>query len=320
MNVKLSVIIVNWNTRELLRQCLRSVVEALPALPSEIIVVDNASSDGSPEMVRREFASVRLLVNTSNLGFAKANNQALSTANGKYLLLLNSDTIINDSQLFAQWTSFMDEHPEAGASGCRLVFPGGTHQVGDAGFRPSLLTVANFSFFLSKLFPRYCRGLFIQDDDPSRALEVDWVSGADFLVRKSILPHTGMLDESIFMYAEDIEWGCRIRKYGYKIYYLPHLEIVHLQGASSSSSRNPQVYSVTWIQNIRDLYSRMRPGSPIMPFDAVLFLGYTLRTLLYLCLYAKTKESYFENRARQMYQYALFFIKRDQPGKIINPG
>ncbi|HOC39087.1 MAG TPA: glycosyltransferase family 2 protein [Thermodesulfobacteriota bacterium] len=314
MSTKLSIIIVNWNTLDLLRQCLRSVIGALGELLSEIIVVDNASSDGSPEMVNKEFPSVRLVENTSNLGFAKANNQGLSIAHGEYALLLNSDTIIEDCRLFTEWIAFMDQHPEAGASGCRLVFPCGAYQVGDAGFQPSLLTAVNFSMFLSKLFPRYCRGLFLQDECPGLPLDVDWVSGADFLVRKSILSQTGMLDESIFMYAEDIEWGCRIRKYGYRIYYLPHLQIVHLQGASSVKDRTLNSYSVTWLRNIRNLYLHLEPGASVSLFDAVLFLGYVLRTGLYFGLYLKTGEARYERRAQQMFQYAAFFIKRDLLG------
>lgn len=314
MSIKLSIIIVNWNTLELLRQCLQSVFATLVGLSGEVIVVDNASSDGSPAMVRKEFPAVRLFINNSNLGFAKANNQGLAAACGEYNLLLNSDTLINDPQLFARWTSFMDQHPEAGASGCRLVFPGGAYQVGDAGFRPSLLTALNFSLFLSKLFPQHCRGLFLQDEKPTRPFEVDWVSGADFLVRKSVLPLTGLLDASIFMYAEDIEWGCRIREYGYKIYYLPHLEIVHLQGASSVRDRSPNTYSVSWLQNIRNLYAYARPGPSVYLFDAALCLGYALRAGLYFGLYLKTKEERYKRKARQMYQYASFFITHKRLG------
>ena len=174
----------------------------------EIIVVDNASTDDSVTMVQNHFPKISLIQNSSNLGFAKANNQALQLARGEYILLLNSNTLIPDTPIFKQWTDFMDRHPNAGASGCMLVFPDGRHQIGDAGFRPTLYTVFNHSLFISR-FPSDMKGLFVSYIKPG-VLQVDWVSGAAFLVRKSILRQVGLMDEVFFMYAEDMEWGCRI--------------------------------------------------------------------------------------------------------------
>ena len=160
---KLSIIIVNWNTKEMLRQCLTHIFKRDAGIPIEVIVVDNASTDGSPATVEAEFPCVHLFRNTENLGFSKANNPAMPAAQGEYVLLLNSDTIVKDNALFKKWVSFMDDHRGAGASGCRLVNPDGTHQVGDGGFRPCLkkcpllchIPVKNFSPPLQGTIPRF---------------------------------------------------------------------------------------------------------------------------------------------------------------------
>lgn len=151
--LKLSVIVVNWNTGTLVGHCLDSLFsQDLPAA-FEVIVVDNASSDCSVEMVRQRFPQVRLMVNQENLGFTRANNRAIERTSGEYVLLLNPDTIILGNHTVMDWLSFMDEHRDAGASGCKLVFPDGSHQVGDAGFRPTLGSVASYALFLSRMSP-----------------------------------------------------------------------------------------------------------------------------------------------------------------------
>ncbi|MDI9569219.1 MAG: glycosyltransferase family 2 protein [Pseudomonadota bacterium] len=310
---RLTIIIVNWNTRELLRDCLSSLGTEDPEVPREVIVVDNASRDGSPEMVAREFPAARLMANDENVGFARANNQALREARGRYILLLNSDTTTPDPGIFRDWLAFLDEHPEIGASGCRLVTADGRHWVGDAGFRPSPRTVCCYSFFLSHLFPRRCPGLFLNDGRPDGPRMVDWISGAALMIRRDILRRVGLLDEGLFMYAEDVEWGCRVRKHGYSVCYLPQFVIVHLVGASSGK-RGGEGFSTLWLENLRRLHGRLNPGQSLLWFDAIFSAGLLLRSILYYAIYLQTGEEKDRTRSRRMREYFNFLINRRREG------
>ena len=307
-NYKLSVIIVSWNTVDLLRQCLTSLLEEDSQIPFEVIVVDNASSDGSTEMVKKEFPHVRLIQNTNNAGFSKANNQAVKIAKGEYILLLNSDTIIHNNLIFKEWIAFMDKHPETGASGCRLIFPDGSHQVGDAGYRPSFKTVLNWAFFLTRVFPHHFKGLFLSYGKLNHEIAVDWISGAAFLVQKSIIPRVGLLDEDTFMYAEDIEWGCRIRSFGYRVSYLPYLEIVHLQGASSKKQEDPDRFSVLWLEIVRRRYRFFNKKEPIIFYDLAVSAAFLLRSLLYYFMSLQTKDVSTKLKSKRMFNYMRFTI------------
>lgn len=303
--LRLTIIVVNWNTVSLLRDCLDSLLGQEMGVTHEIIVVDNASADGSPQMVAATFPSVRLIRNHENLGFAKANNQAIKEAKGDYILLLNSDTVVPDNRIFPEWLSFMDNHPEAGASGCRLIKADGAHWVGDAGFKPSLGSIFSYSFFLSKLFPGSFKGLFLNYHVEAAAAEVDWVSGAAFLVRRDILPEVGLLDENVFMYAEDVEWGCRIRSRGYKIFYLPGPVIVHLVGASTKQHKEG-AFSPLWVENLRRLYGRFNPGQPLFLFDFIFAAGLLLRSFLYLVVYMASGKDKWRYKSKEMFSYFSF--------------
>jgi N-acetylglucosaminyl-diphospho-decaprenol L-rhamnosyltransferase len=306
--LKLSIVIVNWNATEFLEGCLTSLIRKDAGVPWEIIVVDNAS-DLSPRSTVTRHPGVHFIENSSNAGFAKANNQAMESAKGEYILLLNPDTVIADTAIFRDWIGFMDARPDVGASGCKLVFPDGRHQVGDAGFRPSLGTVFNFSFFLSRILPYTFKGLFITRGSLSRAMEVDWVCGADFLVRKSILSRTGLMDESIFLYAEDVEWGCRIRSFGYKICYLPFFKIMHFQGASSKHTNPVRGVSFLWLENLRRLYSHYNRNQPLILLDAMLLSGYLLRALLYSLLSLRKGDAASRKKVPQMFQNVGYLFK-----------
>lgn len=298
--LKLSVIVVNWNMAKLLGRCLDSLFsQDLPAA-FEVIVVDNASSDRSVEMVRREFPLVTLMVSPENLGFTRANNRAIERASGEYVLLLNPDTTILGTHTVMDWLSFMDKHQDAGASGCKLVFPDGTHQVGDAGFRPTLASVASYALFLSRISP-FFKGVYLNYHRLDAPCEVDWVCGADLLVRRSIIVDTGLMDEDIFMYADDVEWGCRIRSSGRKIYYLPSLKIIHLQGATAATKEGAP--SFAWFENMRHLYGLYNKGQPIILFDTLFFINFLLRGVLYHLRYLKSKDPGTGAKAALMWQY-----------------
>lgn len=302
---RLSIIIVTWNIRDVLRDCLESLFREDLGIEYEVIQVDNGSEDGTVEMIRSDFPQIRLIRNDENLGFPKANNQGIEVAKGDYVLLLNSDTIITDSTIFAKWVRFMDENPDAGLSGCRLVFRDGSHQVGDAGYRPSLSSLFAHNFFLNRLFPKTFKGMLVSYLSSPGRIEVDWICGADLMVRRSIIEQTGALDENIFIYAEDVEWGCRIRSHGYKGYYLPDLELIHLQGATTG--QYPDQFSGMDLKNMRQIYKALNPKQPLFLYDLIMSSGFLFRTLLYQVMFWKPGD-FRRARASRMFKYFKFSV------------
>lgn len=225
----LSVIIVNWNTAPLLRDCLASLVSS-SFENLEIIMVDNASSDNSADLVRREFPAVRLIENDRNVGFSRASNQGIVASHGHYLLLLNSDTIVPPNAL-DRLVEFMEHHPDAGACGPRLVRPDGKHQEFAFGGDPTL------SYLLRRGMYRLLLHRALHDWGTDRIQEVNWVSGACLLTRRQVIDQIGLLDENIFMYFEDNDWCLRMRWGGWRVYYNPTVSIIHIGGRSLA--KNP---------------------------------------------------------------------------------
>ena len=231
--MQLSVVLLSYNTCDLTEQALHSVRAAIEGIEAEIFVVDNASHDGSADMVERAFPDVHLLRNTSNTGFAAGNNVALRQVRGRYVLLLNTDTIVR-VDTFRHLVDFMDRHPEAGAAGCKILNPDGTLQLDSRrGFPTPLAAFCKMSG-LSRFFPNHpniarYNMTFL---DPEECAEVDVLSGSCMLVRKEAMDEVGLLDEDYFMYGEDIDWCYRIHRAGWKIFYTPSTEIVHFRGES----------------------------------------------------------------------------------------
>lgn len=232
--MKLSVIIVNYNVKYFLEQCLNSVRRASEGLDTEVFVVDNNSVDGSVKMVREKFPEVNLIENKDNVGFSKANNQAVMKSSGEYVLLLNPDTVLEDAT-FHLVLEFMDAHPDAGGLGVKMIDGKGNFLPESKRGLPTP-SVAFFKIFgLSKFFPKskifgkYHLGYL--DKDQIHSVEV--LSGAFMLMRKSVLEKTGLLDETFFMYGEDIDLSYRILKAGYKNYYFPGTRIIHYKGEST---------------------------------------------------------------------------------------
>jgi len=232
-----SIIIVNWNTRQLLRECLASTYEHAGAVRCEIIVVDNASSDGSPDMVKTEFPKVRLVENAANHGFAHANNQAMALARGRYVLLLNSDTRLLDSAL-PKVVAFGDQNPDAAVVGCRVLNPDRSLQPTCFMFPSTFNMVLSFTylyklFAASRLFGRERMTWWGRDD----IRPVDVVTGCFMLVRSRAIEQVGVLDDGFFMYAEETDWCYRFRRAGWNILFTPHAEIIHHGGQSSRNMR-----------------------------------------------------------------------------------
>lgn len=217
----LSIVIVNWNTSELLTQCLESIYKSGSRYSFEVIVVDNGSSDESVSLVSQGFPSVVLIKNNRNLGFARANNQGLAVGRGRYFMLLNSDTKVLPGAIDTLIQT-ADSNPELGVLGPKLLNMDGSLQVSWAGF-PSI-----FSELLGKEF-RACKPV---PGCPS-AYEVDYVKGACMLVRTMTIQEVGNLDNDFFFYAEEVDWCYRIKQKNWKIWYLTNAEIYHLGGGST---------------------------------------------------------------------------------------
>ena len=242
---KLLILIVSWNTCDLLRDCLRSFQ---PAEHPEwdVLVVDNASTDGSVAMVRSEFPTVRVIENTVNSGYARANNQGLRASRAPYALLLNSDTRASADAIQGLIT-FLESHPEAGAVSPRLLCADGTPQPFAFGGDPTL------SYLLRRGVVRVAARRYLHDWATERTQSVDWVSGACLMARRTAFEQVGLLDEDFFMYFEDNDWCLRLRRAGWKIYYHPAVAITHLGG--QSLARNPQAQS-SYEASLRHFYRK----------------------------------------------------------------
>jgi GT2 family glycosyltransferase len=231
----LSVIIVSYNVRKYLSECLLSVRKASEGLNCEIIVVDNNSEDGSAEMIMKEFPEVRLIINTVNSGFAAANNKAIRLSAGKYILLLNPDTLVG-TDTFSLCLDFMKNHPDAGALGVRMISGDGKFLPESKRAIPTPLKAFYKISGLSALFPdsKLFNGYYLPDIDSTETSVTEAVSGAFMFLNKDSLAIAGLLDEDFFMYGEDIDLSYRIMKAGFTNYYYPEVQIVHYKGRSTT--------------------------------------------------------------------------------------
>jgi len=231
--IDVSIIIVNWNTKHFLQECLTSIYEQAGHVNYEIVVVDNGSTDGSAAMLKTKFPKVALIENDENRGFAAANNQGMAIATGRYVLLLNSDTLVLD-QAIAKTVSFADNNPKAAIVGCRVLNPDRTLQPTCFMF-PSVLNMLLSSSYLYKLFPK--SKLFGRERmtwwSRNDIREVDVVTGCFMLVRRQAIEQVGTMDERFFMYGEETDWCYRFRQAGWKVLFMPGPEVVHIGRAST---------------------------------------------------------------------------------------
>jgi len=248
----LSIVIASWNVKELLASCLASVYKSLQgtATEYEVLVVDNASSDGSADMVRERFPQARLMANVDNKGFAVANNQAMAESRGRYAVLLNPDTVLRDNAL-GILLRFMEDTPSAGMAGPRLVYGDGSFQHSAFGF-PSLAQ-AFFDFFPihyrlleSRLNGRYPRSLYAS----GRPFAIDHPLGACMMVRCEVIEQVGPLDEQFFMYCEEVDWAMRIKSAGWDVYCVPAAEVVHYAAQSTRQFRD-EMFVALWRSRFR---------------------------------------------------------------------
>ncbi len=230
--IKASIVVVSYNTREFTKQCLRSIYENVRGVSFEVVCVDNASKDGSAEMIKREFPEVVLYESGENLGYAKGNNLGISKSGGQYVVLLNSDTVILPGT-FEGVLEFMEKHSDAGAASPKLLNPDGSVQY-CVRTLPDITTALFQSIGLHKLLPRnrITARYYRTDLDYDRVLSVDSIGTTCYVVRRTVFERVGLLDESFFMYNVDLDFNKRIKDAGFNIYYLPEPRIIHYGGVS----------------------------------------------------------------------------------------
>jgi N-acetylglucosaminyl-diphospho-decaprenol L-rhamnosyltransferase len=231
----LSIVIVSWNTRDLLVACLQSIDIGRGALDLEVIVVDGGSSDGTPETLTEEYPWVRLIARSDNVGFPKGNNIGLAEAEGRLLLLLNPDTEI-EGEAISSMTRYLDDHRDVGIVGPKLLNPDGSIQSSRRRF-PSLATGFFESTWLQSIAPNSLMERYYAADLPDDVVsEVDWLVGACLMTRRAVLEDVGPMDEAYFMYSEELDWCRRVKEAGWQVVYLPEARIVHHVGKSSEQA------------------------------------------------------------------------------------
>ncbi len=303
----LSIIITNWNTRQLLLDCISSVYQTVRLASFEIYVVDNGSSDQSVEAVQQEYPAVRVIANDRNVGFAAANNLALRRVNGAYAVLLNSDTLLKEGAL-DRMLHFMESHPEAGMCGPQLLFRDGSKQTSTGVFPELFSELASKS--MSKLF------LTVR---PEQAFSgstsiVDFIIGACMFVRKKAIDEAGMLDEDYFFFYEEIDWCFRMKRAGWQVFHLPNIEVYHF-GGQSTKNINLRARVESW----RSRYLFFKKSLGLGPFrskavvtlglvqTAFRFTGYTIMNLLSLFSIGRLRRRWL------LFSYVLLWHLRGMP-------
>lgn len=241
MNPKLSLIIISYNTAALTLQCLKRVWTVFREIKHEIIVIDNHSPDNSPWLIKKNFPQIKLLVNKKNLGFARAVNQGVSKAYGEYILLLNTDTLVNKKIIKA--LDFLDENPAVGLLSPRLIFPRGKLQA-NFGNYPSLFTEFLQATLLYKILPwgRVIMPNLFTKKRVYQIREVEWLSATCLFIKRKVFKKIGLFDENFFMYLEDVDFCLRARRAGFKIILWGKEKIIHSHHGSSQNSLAPWFY------------------------------------------------------------------------------
>ncbi|MFQ5576888.1 MAG: glycosyltransferase family 2 protein [Anaerolineae bacterium] len=305
--MELSVIIANYNGRQWLPACLTSLAAQTKGLAHEVIVVDNASQDDGVAWLRRAFPAVKLILNEANVGFAAANNQGIEQAQGRYILLLNNDTIFETG--LPEMISFLEEHPDCGAVGPQMLNGRGEPR-GSWGYFPTLGRLAATMLMVDRLpilnrrFPallvRPSRAAFFKPAHP-----VDWASAACLLVKREVFERVGLLDTHYFMYGEEVEWCYRARQAGYRVWVLPSARLVHF-GAGGQEWRDWKGPAATRNSFANFLYFHQKhsPGWQQILLRLALLAGACLRLLAGVALYAIERGGGRQSAARVIEAYA----------------
>lgn len=311
----LSIIIVNWNAKEYLRDCLASIFDKENSgISFEVFMVDNASSDGSVVMTNHEFPLVKAISNNRNVGFSKANNQAIILSRGRYVLLLNPDTVVLSGCL-QKMLDFMDNHPETGAAGCKILNTDGeVDYFGSARRFPTPLTKFFFETHMDKTFPR--SKLFgkysMTDWARNDVREIDVLTGAFMFVRRETIDDVDLLDEDFFLLAEDIDWCYRIKEKNWKILFNPDAKIIHHLGKSIDQVkltrlRNAILGNLTYFQKHHNLWD-------CFSFRVLTSLANLLKMIIWInkLIFSKNRRLALDN-TKSYFQaiFLSFFLKSD---------
>ncbi len=265
---KLSICFVNYNAKDVVLNCLRSLYHNLTIIDPEIILVDNASQDGSLELIAAEFPAIILIRNRENRGFNRANNQALHHSTGDFILSLNTDTLIPPGSI-EKLVAFLEGHPEYGAAGGRLNSPNGDFQWQCRRSSPTPLTALTYFLRLRRwfsgveLFHRYA----LTNRSPDESMDVEAISGACFMVCRMALEQTGGMDDTYFMYGDDLDWSYRLRQKGWKIRYCADAPIIHYGGSGGAHYASLRLighyYNAMWIfyqKHLKSNYTLLTTG------------------------------------------------------------
>lgn len=293
MAIKTSIVILNYNTKDITVDCVKSVVKNTKKIDYEIILIDNGSTDGSQSVLGKlatKNKRIKFIKNKKNLGFSKGNNVGLKKAKGEYVLLLNSDTIVRGN-VIGEMSSWMDKHIYVGVSTCKLLNEDGTVQ-GTGGYFPSLLRVFSWMSIedipgveklIKPFHPHRSKSFYKNSDFYKKQREVDWVTGAFMLVRKQVIEEVGGIDEDYFMYTEDTDFCFRAKQAGWKIMYLPKWSITHLGGKSSNS----EFPIVSEFKSVKMFYQKHYPKWQMPLMTAFLKMGALLRMIAFAILMRK---------------------------------
>ena len=272
--IDLSICIVSWNTADKLAECLRSIYEHDERLRIEVIVFDNASSDGSPERVRSDFPQVNLIVGSANLGFGRGNNITISKCRGKYILLLNPDMVVIEP-CFKKMIYFLEDNPSAGLVGCKLVNIYDIAQQSYFHFFPTPISELAWGSMVENIYRYFHSSLEVVDP-----IKVAWLVGGCMLFRADVLRELGGFDEDFFMYGEDLDLCYRLKKNGFEIYYLPGIKLLHYHGASSKRQAKSYFSAVMQRESVYKFMIKHYGIFKGLSFRAVWVLSSFLRVLL----------------------------------------
>lgn len=279
--MRVSFIVVNYNTKELTFKCVQSIKESVAGERYEIILIDNGSHDGSAEYLRRKFSDVHFILNKDNLGFAQANNQGFAIAKGDYVILVNSDVIVNRNAVEAT-LKFIELHNDVAIVGCNLLLGDtGAIQKFSFGYRPSALRIFNQFFglfYLSKNI-KLLRGITSTVIRSSVPVPVDWISGAYLVLRKKAYNEIGGFHSGYFFYVEDMEWCLRFKNAKWKIFLMPNVNVLHYCASSQKNAAQRTEMVSHWYRNLRSLFKEQNPNFNIRIFDVFALCGFSLRLL-----------------------------------------
>ena len=317
----LSIIIVNWNTKDLLRKCLSSIYNNTDKLTFEVFVIDNASRDGSTEMVEKEFPQTRLTRNKENFGFARGNNQGFLQAKGKYVLILNPDTeVVNNALL--DMVKYLESNEEAGAVSGRFIYPDGTFQRYYHRF-PTFFSMVTAWFLPQNLAHKLkpTRAYLMLDDDFEKVIEVPQPAGACIMVRRKLFLEEDFMDEQFPIFFGDVDLCRRIYEKGEKIFVLPYARIIHHWGkGGSEQGKNSLFLSAEYFISMIDYFAKYEGVVKADLLRILISLGFFVRTLVfsigYICRVKNKEEFKYEVARFHIFLWRKYVFRRKLPKKI----